>query len=88
MEEGKTTRVPLAICPRCGYILDAATATEFNPEASPEPGDVTICVKCRSVLIFDAKLIPRKPTHEELGEIIDALIIQMPYLRLDRHKPQ
>ena len=46
----KTTVLPHAPkCPKCGHILDAATSLE---NASPKPGDVTICVGCGNLLEF------------------------------------
>lgn len=31
-------------CPWCGYLVDAAT--NVTGEGAPEPGDLTLCVKC------------------------------------------
>ena len=67
----KTSRVPITFCPFCGHTLDAATAGPMTPEATPGPGDVTLCVGCVNVLIFDDDLKARKPTPAELAEVMD-----------------
>lgn len=45
-----TTRLAPSHCPRCGKNLDAATAP-FAP-VRPQPGDVTVCFYCATVLEF------------------------------------
>ena len=50
-----TDVLPTSFCPWCGYQVDAATcATDQN--AKPRPGDLSMCLKCLSVLRFDADL--------------------------------
>ena len=67
MEGVKTTKLPKVNCPYCEHHLDAASDMETN--AVPTPGDVTICISCASVLVFDEALKPRKPTPEEYQAI-------------------
>lgn len=57
-------------CPFCNYILNAATAGPHNPDASPEPNDATICINCGGVLIYDEHTRVRKPTDQELAEVM------------------
>jgi len=74
-------------CPECGTILDAATgafAAEIDhqritdlktlaPEATPEAGSLTICIKCTQFLIFDQNLILQPLSHQQYLELPDDL---------------
>ena len=55
-------------CPFCGTLLNAATAGPMNPDAVPDPGDWTICIKCAGVLTFTDDLRVRELTDAELAE--------------------
>jgi hypothetical protein len=67
----KTTRLQdTSACPYCAHKLDAATAGPANPKAVPSPGDGTICIECGGVLIFAEGLTVRRPTPDELAEIL------------------
>lgn len=60
-------------CPACGYKLDAATS--LYSEYAPVPGDLTICLKCRTVLCWDPQMRVYIPSREELKrQDIDTLI--------------
>lgn len=56
-------RVAPSTCPVCGKHLDAATNPE-DPSARSEPGDVSICLWCQSVLIFGEDLALQLPDPE------------------------
>ena len=58
--------MPACRCPYCDILLDAATPAEGD--AVPEPGDLSVCIKCASPLVFDDKLILRKPWPGELAD--------------------
>jgi hypothetical protein len=58
------TRLPDDACPYCGKAFSAATAM-CEPEATPRPGDVTICVNCRGVLVFNQALRVQVPSPDE-----------------------
>jgi hypothetical protein len=45
------SRMPMQLCPRCGYTLDAATHSE-GLERKPKPGDITMCAQCQLPLQF------------------------------------
>ena len=57
-------RVPASACPECGYVMDAASVADGAPRR-PEPGDVTLCIKCAAVAVFDDALHLRKPARSE-----------------------
>lgn len=54
-------------CPFCGYIINAATSP--TGDQPPEPGDVSICFKCTSYVVFDDNLKLRCMTDDELLEL-------------------
>jgi len=39
-------------CPRCGAVLDQATSPNGR---GPVVGDISICVECRAVAVFDVE---------------------------------
>jgi hypothetical protein len=53
-----TTRMEAQWCPTCFHRLDANSQIVKKgerpaAEATPDPGDVTICIECGSILVFD-----------------------------------
>lgn len=61
-------RVPESKCPKCGYTLDAVGQIENLIVDKPEPGDLTVCLKCLAVLVFDKNMKQRTATAEEMHE--------------------
>lgn len=55
-----------SICPVCGKKLDAATHVE-KEEAVPGPGDISICLYCATVSVFDDNLKLKQMTNEEFA---------------------
>lgn len=49
----KTHQVPQSKCPMCGHVFNLASG--FG-DAKPEPGDLSVCIKCACVLRFDDTL--------------------------------
>ena len=63
----RDTRVPASPCPYCGNENDAAMAANpERPDATPKPGDITICTTCASPLVFTERLRTRKPFPGEV----------------------
>lgn len=62
-----TTRTPPVRCPACDHLVDAATSTQG--EATPSPGDLSVCVYCAAVLEFADDLRLTLMTQEQ----VDAL---------------
>lgn len=75
-----TTSVKPDVCPYCSHELDTVTSAPMNPEATPQEGDITICIECVNVLVFKENLTVRKPT---LAEAFVAMA--MPEVLLIRH---
>lgn len=51
----KTFRMTIQLCPQCGYELDASTKVQGD-KGGPVEGDVTVCIRCASVLQFGPEL--------------------------------
>jgi hypothetical protein len=62
-----TFRTKVQLCPKCGYTLDAATKVQGD-QGGPEDGDVTVCIKCASVLQYGPELKLRVVNLEDLPE--------------------
>lgn len=58
--------VPDSNCPECGNHLDAVTAV--SEDASPKPGDLSICAYCGCMLQFDKDLLVEPISEEALKE--------------------
>lgn len=54
-------------CPKCDYKLDDHTCATGGEEM-PSPGDIGICLNCKTILIFDENLDQREPTEKEIEE--------------------
>ncbi len=54
-------------CPRCGHIFDAHSNLE-DKELRPKEGDISICIKCGSIAIFERNGL-RLPSESELESI-------------------
>jgi hypothetical protein len=50
MSLGKTTRHGWITCPACSYRMDCSTPLEGN--ATPKPGDFTLCISCGELLQY------------------------------------
>jgi hypothetical protein len=63
-------RVPESACLNCGHLLNALGTGDLNVEAKPEPGDVTVCIKCGAVMKLDQDLRPRGMSDQEMDELV------------------
>ena len=63
----KTTRHKLTPCLNCGKELDAASGLEHD--STPSPGDMTVCLYCHHVMVYESELTLRNPTDAEVVEI-------------------
>jgi hypothetical protein len=67
MKRGVDSRVPPSACLHCGKINDAALGVDHD--ASPSPGDVTVCFYCGHIMVFGDDLLMRNPTDAEIHDI-------------------
>jgi hypothetical protein len=68
-----TTRTAKQSCPGCGYRFDAHSQAR-DGDATPQPGDLTVCINCGGALVFGANLRVRPLTEAELSEIDPATL--------------
>lgn len=65
----KTTRTAPVSCPECGYAMDAHTSANPNePNATPSPGDYTVCIECAAILLFTPEMKMRTTTLRERND--------------------
>jgi len=62
----KTTRTPSSQCLKCGSKLDAHANMG---DASPQPGDISVCAYCFTISKFDSNLDLQPLTRNELTEL-------------------
>ena len=82
------TNMPEQKCETCGQLLDAVT--HVNGPAKPSPGDLSICVYCGTLTVFNNELRRRALTGKEMiaaaGDV-RVLAIQTK-IRLHKAMPQ
>jgi hypothetical protein len=54
------------LCPHCGKSHDMTTGA--TSETNPVDGDVSICIKCGGVAVFEGRIL-RLPTADEQAEL-------------------
>lgn len=59
---------PNNFCPNCKKTMDSATSIDRDNH-KPIPGDISICLYCQSLLIFDDNLMSQNPTQEQIDEL-------------------
>jgi len=73
-------------CIDCGKLLNGATA--IDSDSAPDPGDVTVCIYCGSLMIFEDDLSLRRPQPEEIVEMAgDERILAMQQARKEMDEP-
>jgi len=80
-------RVPEQKCPTCGHILNAVVEAGTVAPAMPQEDDITMCVKCRTPLLFNKDLSMRllnKFEKEALGELIKEMANHIASLKRGR----
>jgi hypothetical protein len=64
---------PASHCPNCGQCLDSAEAISAGiiglGVKNPQPGDITVCFYCCSIMAFDDQLALRNLTSQEMHEV-------------------
>ena len=71
-----TRHAPQSPC--CGYLMDAAfPAAGTDDNATPEPGDFSVCTRCGEFLRFGAELDLRVCTRADIDETGDEFFLQL-----------
>lgn len=73
----RCVRMPETRCPRCGATFDAASDEWNEHPRGPRAGDMTICVYCAAVLVFEEQLALRLFTDADLERLHPEQVIQM-----------
>lgn len=55
------------ICPHCGVVNDSCT--DAFGDCAPSPGDVSVCILCSGLGIYEKDLSLRSPTDAEDAEL-------------------
>lgn len=63
----KTINTPESFCPSCGKRFDQASSA-FG-ESTPKPDDITICIRCGQVMLFNLDMTVRLPDEDELADL-------------------
>jgi hypothetical protein len=61
-------RIPSGQCPVCGYETDAAT-NPLEDSKRPVAGDISICMKCGEIQIFNEDLTKRESTISDMLDL-------------------
>lgn len=76
----KTTHLDLDFCPNCGYGMNACSSA-FEEDVEPKEGDITLCLKCGQILLFDDKLKVRYPKMGELDCVEASEFTRIKYIQ-------
>jgi RNase P subunit RPR2 len=57
------------VCPDCKNLLSAATSIESDESTQPRPNDLTICIYCASILIYNKDFSLRRATESDLDSL-------------------
>lgn len=66
MFDAQGRRLPVMKCPTCQHPMDAAT--RMLGQERPRPGDLSVCLKCAEVLVFQPDMSMRLAL---LNDLID-----------------
>lgn len=69
-------KMPAALCVACGYAFDAAA--NISGSRRPKPGDLSICLSCGALLVFDTDLRPsRRATSDDVRGMPQEVALQI-----------
>lgn len=69
-------RHPKTACPCCGKTLNASGASG-NDEGAPGEGDLSVCIYCATILVFDANMTLRLLPQAELETLPEETLIEL-----------
>lgn len=71
------------LCPACGSRLDASTSM-FDEDASPDPGDFSMCLDCGAVLVYARDMTMALAEPADLAKLPSATLRQLLAMQLAR----
>jgi hypothetical protein len=63
-----TPRMRPQMCVECGLLFNASSPTFGKGMPLPKPGNVSLCLNCGHLSLFDDNLMLREPTADEAAE--------------------
>lgn len=77
----------LTTCPSCGSKHDACSAIGYDEPQVPDPGNISLCIDCGDLSVFDDNLELRLPTVEEMKKFlqVDAIVKAMFLVKMFHH---
>ena len=78
-------RLPVSTCRICGYAFDCAT--DVRSDARPKPWDVSLCLQCAAIGIYDGNMRVVEPPLLLLLELEHDPEIRRVREHLVRHGP-
>lgn len=78
----RESELPASKCPWCEHVLDRAL--DPTGDATPKPGDLSVCGACTSILQFDDDLMLVKVSDENLSQCMDEHPELIEYQRIMR----
>ena len=73
---GRERRYAATPCLNCGKDLDACE--QINGDGGPRPGNITVCLYCGHVMVFDEKMKFRDLNDAEMVEVAgDPRLVEM-----------
>lgn len=65
----QTTIIKPTFCPSCGHKIDRTSSV--HGDYGPAEGDISLCIRCANVSIFDSELGLRRPSMREFNQLMD-----------------
>jgi len=69
---------PTTLCPHCGKTIKMAVPYLNSGKGAPIPGDLSVCLNCAGMCLYNDDLSLRKLTEQETADV------QMLWTRLER----
>jgi hypothetical protein len=80
-------KMPLCMCPACGYVINAATPSPGSRRnAVPKPRDITLCLRCAAILMYDDAMTPRRLSGDEMAQLAVEQPRQMEHVRQEQRR--
>lgn len=73
----KNSQLEKTTCPKCKSKLDAATHAGAEEKAQPKKNDLTVCLYCSSILIYNSDLLLREATEKDLKKLDEDLLFEL-----------
>ena len=74
-----THRMTECKCPKCGKTLDAASSIEYA--TPPDPGDISVCIDCLTILRFTKDLSLLELTEAEISRLDPKTLAEVAEIR-------